>query len=194
MSSESESEDNLLEQAYMTTKLMGGILKDVLTMNKKSCYAQFEVMFGHKAALPINVDLKPVSPDNTAVESEPGHMAVLTSEKQKNVGKQKLQYDPPPLLPEILWEENGLSDNVINAAQKLLKARHSSIGGLQNILLVQNMQFQIERGAGYLLTAGSEACSNAVVSFNSSAVSDTVNLIRLIGSGWFYMDLSLVVT
>ena len=39
-----------------------------------------------------------------------------------------------------------LSDNVVNAAQKLLKARHCSIGGLQNSLLVQNMQFQIERG------------------------------------------------
>ena len=38
-----------------------------------------------------------------------------------------------------------LSHSVINAAQKLLKARHSSIGGLQNTLLAQNMQFQIER-------------------------------------------------
>ena len=39
-----------------------------------------------------------------------------------------------------------LSDSVINAAQKLLKARHSTIGGLQNTLLAKNMQFQIERG------------------------------------------------
>ena len=38
-----------------------------------------------------------------------------------------------------------LSDSVIDAAQKLLKARHSSIGGLQNTLLAKNMQFQIER-------------------------------------------------
>ena len=38
-----------------------------------------------------------------------------------------------------------LSDSVINVAQKLLKARHSSIGGLQNTLLAKNMQFQIER-------------------------------------------------
>ena len=34
---------------------------------------------------------------------------------------------------------------VINAAQKLLKARHSSIGGLQNTFLAKNMQFQIGR-------------------------------------------------
>ena len=43
-------------------------------------------------------------------------------------------------------EGKWLSDNVINAAQKLLKSRHSSIGGLQNTLLAKNMQFQIERG------------------------------------------------
>ena len=42
-------------------------------------------------------------------------------------------------------EGEWLSHNVINAAQKLLKARHSSIG-LQNTFLTQNMQFQIERG------------------------------------------------
>ena len=40
-----------------------------------------------------------------------------------------------------------MADNVINAAQNLLKTRHSSIGGLQNTcLLAQYMQFQIERG------------------------------------------------
>ena len=43
-------------------------------------------------------------------------------------------------------EGKWLSDNVINAAQKLLKAKHSTIGGFQNTLLAKNMQFQIERG------------------------------------------------
>ena len=43
-------------------------------------------------------------------------------------------------------EGKWLSDNVTNAAQKLLKAKHSTIGGLQNTLLAKNMQFQIERG------------------------------------------------
>ena len=49
------------------------------------------------------------------------------------------------LLPEDHQDVVGgkwLPDNVINTAQKLLKARHCSIGGLQNSLL----QFQIERG------------------------------------------------
>ena len=31
--------------------------------HESSCYAPFEVMFGYKAVLPINVDLKSVSPD-----------------------------------------------------------------------------------------------------------------------------------
>ena len=39
-----------------------------------------------------------------------------------------------------------MADNVIIAAQKLLKAKHSTIGGLQNTLLAQNMQFQIKTG------------------------------------------------
>ena len=33
-----------------------------------------------------------------------------------------------------------------NAAQELLKSINSSIGGLQNTLLAQNMQFTIDRG------------------------------------------------
>ena len=31
--------------------------------HESSCYAPFDVMFGHKAVLPITVDLKSVSPD-----------------------------------------------------------------------------------------------------------------------------------
>ena len=31
--------------------------------HESSCYAPFEVMFGHKAIFPIDVDLKSVSPD-----------------------------------------------------------------------------------------------------------------------------------
>ena len=31
--------------------------------HESSCYAPFEVMFGHKAVLPIDVDMKSVSPD-----------------------------------------------------------------------------------------------------------------------------------
>ena len=31
--------------------------------HESSCYAPFEVMFGHKAVLPIDVDLKSASPD-----------------------------------------------------------------------------------------------------------------------------------
>ena len=38
--------------------------------HESSCYASFEVMFGHKAALPINVDLKLVSPDKLLWQGE----------------------------------------------------------------------------------------------------------------------------
>ena len=31
--------------------------------HESSCYAPFEVMFGHKTVLPIDVDLKSASPD-----------------------------------------------------------------------------------------------------------------------------------
>ena len=40
-------------------------------------------------------------------------------------------------------EGEWLSHNVINAAQKLLKARHSSIGGFRTLF---NAEHQIERG------------------------------------------------
>ena len=73
---------------------------------------------------------------------------------------ESLQYWIPSLnlLPEDHQDIVGgkwLSDNVINAAQKLLKARHSSIGGLQNTLLAQNMQFQIERRFVQILNVSS---------------------------------------
>ena len=47
---------------------------------------------------------------------------------------------------QTIEEGNWLSDRVRNAAQELLKSINISIGGLQNTLLAQNMQFTIERG------------------------------------------------
>ena len=56
------------------------------------------------------------------------------------------------LLPEDhqdIVEGKWLSANVINAAQKLLKARHSSIGGLQNTLLAQTCNFRLKEEGLY---------------------------------------------
>ena len=71
----------------------------------------------------------------------------ISTEQKKSQG---LQVWIPQL--NLLAEDNQaieegkwLSDRVINAAQELLKSINTSIGGLQNALLAQNLQFTIER-------------------------------------------------
>ena len=73
------------------------------------------------------------------------HLFISTEQKKS----QGLQVWIPRL--NLLAEDNQaiegkwLSDRVINAAQELLKSISTSIGGLQNALLAQNLQFTIER-------------------------------------------------
>ena len=74
------------------------------------------------------------------------HLFISTEQKKS----QGLQVWIPQL--NLLAEDNQaieegkwLSDRVINAAQELLKSISTSIGGLQNALLAQNLQFTIER-------------------------------------------------
>eukprot|EP00731_Ephydatia_muelleri_P031267 Em0022g781a len=105
----------------------------------------------------------PFQEGKTAQEQLQALFPLCSTEYQKflpgrNSSKQKKSQGLQVWIPRLnlLAEDNQaieegkwLSDRVINAAQELLKSISTSIGGLQNALLAQNLQFTIERDRGH---------------------------------------------